>query len=60
MTGSPHLHQPVEAHEVGVTHRKGFIHPVTDWAMKDWDKAGRLEVGGRGGTMHRAALSSVW
>jgi alpha-amylase/alpha-mannosidase (GH57 family) len=60
----PHLHQPVEAHEVRGDHRpQGFIHPVINGLgdEQDWDKAGRLEVGGARGTMHRSsAIQRLW
>ncbi|MGV2389590.1 MAG UNVERIFIED_CONTAM: hypothetical protein LVR29_19105 [Microcystis novacekii LVE1205-3] len=35
-----------------------FIHPIIDGFgdEQDWDKAGRIEIGGASGTMHRASL----
>lgn len=51
------LHQPLEAHEVRADHRpQGFIHPVVDGLgdEQDWDKAGRIDVGGARGTMHQS------
>ena len=60
----PHLHQPLEAHDVKADHRpQGFIHPVIDGLgdEQDWDKAGRLEVGGARGTMHNSsAIQRLW
>jgi hypothetical protein len=36
---------------------QGFIHPVINGIgdEQDWDKAGRLEIGGARGTMHRSS-----
>lgn len=60
----PHLRQPVEAHEARADHRpEGFIHPVIDGLgdEQDWDKAGRVEVGGARGTMHNSsAIQRLW
>jgi alpha-amylase/alpha-mannosidase (GH57 family) len=60
----PHIYQPVEAHNVQSDHRpKGFIHPVINGLgdEQDWDRAGRLEVGGARGTMHRStAIQRLW
>ena len=60
----PHLYQPLEAHDVKADHRpQGFIHPVLDGLgdEQDWDKAGRLEVGGARGTMHNSsAIQRLW
>lgn len=55
---------PVESHEVKGDHRpQSFIHPVIDGVgdEQDWDKAGRLEVGGARGTMHRSSpIQRLW
>ena len=60
----PHLRQPVEVHEARAEHRpEGFIHPVINGLgdEQDWDKAGRLEVGGARGTMHKSsAIQRLW
>lgn len=60
----PHIYQPVEVHEVQADHRpQGFIHPVINGLgdEQDWDKAGRLEVGGARGTMHKSsAIQRLW
>ena len=60
----PHLYQPVEAHESRADHRpEGFIHPTIDGRgdEQDWDKAGRVELGGARGTMHRSsAIQRLW
>ncbi len=50
--------RPVERHEARGSHiPEGFIHPVIDGRgdEQDWDKAGRLEVGGARGTMHQSS-----
>ena len=56
--------QPVEDHTPLGDHRPlGFIHPVIDGRgdEQDWDSAGRLEVGGARGTMHRSsAIQRMW
>jgi alpha-amylase/alpha-mannosidase (GH57 family) len=56
--------QPVEVHDVGGDHLPmSFIHPVIDGIgdEQDWDKAGRIEVGGARGTMHRSsAIQRLW
>jgi alpha-amylase/alpha-mannosidase (GH57 family) len=54
----PHLHQPLEDHEVKQDHRpQTFIHPMIDGCgdEQDWDKAGRIEIGGARGTMHKSS-----
>ncbi len=60
----PVLQQPVEVHAARPEHRpQGFIHPVIDGRgdEQDWDKAGRLEVGGARGTMHQSsAIQRIW
>jgi alpha-amylase/alpha-mannosidase (GH57 family) len=53
------VRQQVEAHaESGDRHPRSFIHPVVDGRgdEQDWDKAGRIEIGGARGTMHRSSL----
>ena len=58
------VRKPVEVHEKHREHRpQSFIHPIIDGVgdEQDWDKAGRLEVGGARGTMHRSsAIQRVW
>ena len=58
------LYQPVEVHAARPEHRPtGFIHPVINGSgdEQDWDKAGRLEVGGSRGTMHQSsAIQRLW
>jgi len=60
----PYLYQPIEAHEVRAEHRpQGFINPVINGLgdEQDWDKAGRLEVGGARGTMHKSSeIQRLW
>ena len=54
----PHLLQSVETHEARGDHRpQSFIHPVVNGIRdeQDWDKAGRIEIGGARGTMHRSS-----
>jgi alpha-amylase/alpha-mannosidase (GH57 family) len=54
----------VEVHEARGSHRpEGFIHPVIDGLgdEQDWDRAGRLEVGGARGTMHQSSnIQRLW
>ena len=59
------VRQAVEAHEEKTDdHRpQGFIHPLINGQgdQQDWDKAGRLEVGGARGTMHQSsAIQRLW
>ncbi len=59
------VRQAVEAHEAKTDdHRpQGFIHPLINGKgdQQDWDKAGRLEVGGARGTMHQSsAIQRLW
>lgn len=60
----PSIRQPVEIHEAKLDSRpEGFIHPTIDGKgdEQDWDRAGRLEVGGARGTMHRSsAIQRLW
>ncbi|MCT7971590.1 glycoside hydrolase [Laspinema olomoucense] len=55
---------PVEDHErEGDRRPQSFIHPIIDGIgdEQDWDKAGRIEIGGARGTMHRSsAIQRVW
>jgi alpha-amylase/alpha-mannosidase (GH57 family) len=53
------VRQPVEPHLPRGDHRpEGFIHPVIDGNgdEQDWDRAGRIEIGGARGTMHQSTL----
>jgi alpha-amylase/alpha-mannosidase (GH57 family) len=56
--------RPVEIHaERGDHPPEGFIHPIIDGRgdEQDWDKAGRVEVGGARGTMHQSsAIQRLW
>lgn len=60
----PDLRQAVELHTIGGDHLpEGFIHPVINGRAdeQDWDKAGRVEVGGARGTMHRSSvIQRLW
>ncbi|MEH2342243.1 MAG: glycoside hydrolase [Nostoc sp.] len=60
----PYLKQPVEIHEAQANHApQGFIHPVIDGKgdEQDWDKAGRIEIGGARGTMHNSSvIQRLW
>jgi len=52
------LEQEVESHEGrGDRLPQSFIHPYIDGLgdEQDWDKAGRIEIGGARGTMHRSS-----
>jgi alpha-amylase/alpha-mannosidase (GH57 family) len=55
---------PVEDHQAVREHQpQGFIHPVIDGVgdEQDWDRAGRIEVGGARGTMHRSSpVQKLW
>jgi hypothetical protein len=53
------LKKEVENHTAKTDHRpQSFIHPVIDGKgdEQDWDKAGRIEIGGARGTMHNSSL----
>jgi len=53
------LVKPVEIHEARGDHRpESFIYPTIDGVgdEQDWDKAGRIEIGGARGTMHRSSI----
>ncbi|MGB3519731.1 MAG: hypothetical protein WBA43_24985 [Elainellaceae cyanobacterium] len=55
----PAVQQPIEIHAVAGDHLPmSFIHPVIDGIgdEQDWDKAGRIELGGARGTMHRSSV----
>ncbi|NEP58855.1 MAG: glycoside hydrolase [Symploca sp. SIO2G7] len=58
------LKQPVEIHEFRSEQLpQSFIHPFIDGIgnEQDWDHAGRIEVGGARGTMHRSsAVQRLW
>ncbi len=58
------IRHPVEVHEAKLDSRPaGFIHPIINGKgdEQDWDRAGRLEVGGARGTMHRSsAVQRLW
>jgi alpha-amylase/alpha-mannosidase (GH57 family) len=60
----PYLLQPVEVHQAPVEHRpQSFIHPAIDGQgdEQDWDKAGRIEIGGARGTMHNSSvIQRLW
>lgn len=52
------LSVPLESHERIEDHvPQSFIHPFIDGVgdEQDWDKAGRIEIGGARGTMHQAS-----
>ncbi|PSF37814.1 glycoside hydrolase [Aphanothece hegewaldii CCALA 016] len=55
----PYLRHPLEDHYKKPAHRpSSYIHPIIDGFgdEQDWDKAGRYDIGGAKGTMHRASL----
>ncbi|MEB3830718.1 glycoside hydrolase [Phormidium sp. CCY1219] len=56
--------QPVEKHERQRDRTpQSFIHPKIDGIgdEQDWDKAGRIEIGGARGTMHRSGpIQRLW
>jgi alpha-amylase/alpha-mannosidase (GH57 family) len=60
----PSVKRPVEAHDVQGDHcPQSFIHPVINGIgdEQDWDKAGRIEIGGARGTMHQSsAMQRLW
>jgi alpha-amylase/alpha-mannosidase (GH57 family) len=54
-----HLHFPLEDHQRrGSYQPESFIHPTIDGIgdEQDWEKAGRIEIGGARGTMHQSSL----
>ncbi|AFZ03822.1 glycoside hydrolase [Calothrix sp. PCC 6303] len=60
----PYLYQPLESHEAKSDSRPtSFIHPIVDGKgdEQDWDKAGRIEIGGSRGTMHNSSpIQRLW
>ncbi|AKG22917.1 glycoside hydrolase [Calothrix sp. 336/3] len=60
----PYLQLSVDVHQTRADHRpQSFIHPVIDGRgdEQDWDKAGRIEVGGARGTMHNSSpIQRLW
>lgn len=60
----PEVRKPVEIHEAPGDHQPmSFIHPIIDGIAneQDWDKAGRIEIGGARGTMHRSSpIQRLW
>ncbi len=53
------IYQAVDKHEVkGDRPPQSFIHPIINGIgdEQDWDRAGRIEVGGARGTMHRSSV----
>ena len=59
-----YLQKPLEIHAARTDHKpQGFIHPVIDGKgdEQDWDKAGRIEIGGARGTMHNSSvIQRLW
>ena len=60
----PDLKRSVEVHEARGDHRpESFIHPIINGIAdeQEWDKAGRIEIGGARGTMHKSsAVQRLW
>nr|ALT22081.1 glycoside hydrolase [Anabaena sp. XPORK15F] len=60
----PYLLKPVEAHVAKTDRRpESFIHPIIDGYgdEQDWDRAGRIEIGGARGTMHNSSvIQRLW
>ena len=58
------LLQPVEEEKIrGDKGPESFIHPIIDGVgdEQDWDRAGRVEIGGSRGTMHRSSpVQRLW
>ena len=58
------IYSPIEAHTRGGDRApQSFIHPFIDGRgdEQDWDKAGRIEIGGARGTMHNSsAIQRLW
>jgi alpha-amylase/alpha-mannosidase (GH57 family) len=56
--------QPVEIHQArGARQPEGFINPVINGMgdEQDWDRAGRIDLGGARGTMHQSsAIQRLW
>lgn len=60
-TPPEYLYQPVAAVETKLANDylpASFIHPVINGVgdEEDWDKAGKIKIGGARGTMHRASI----
>ncbi|MGD1921296.1 MAG: glycoside hydrolase [Pleurocapsa sp.] len=52
------LYQPIDKHEVHQERSpRSFIHPIINGIgdEQDWDRAGKIEVGGARGTMHHSS-----
>jgi alpha-amylase/alpha-mannosidase (GH57 family) len=60
----PHIKQALEVHAARADHRpEGFIHPIIDGKgdEQDWNRAGRIEIGGARGTMHNSSvIQRLW
>ncbi|MBW4654440.1 MAG: glycoside hydrolase [Kaiparowitsia implicata GSE-PSE-MK54-09C] len=60
----PEVRRPIEDHNRQWDHApSNFIHPVIDGRAdeQDWDQAGRIEIGGARGTMHRSSkIQRLW
>lgn len=60
----PEVRRPLELHMGGGDRPpEGFIHPHIDGSAdeQDWNKAGRFEIGGARGTMHRSStIQRLW
>jgi alpha-amylase/alpha-mannosidase (GH57 family) len=58
------VRRPIESHVARGDHApQSFIHPLIDGRgdEQDWDKAGRIEIGGSRGTMHRSSpIQRLW
>lgn len=58
------LTQPVEEHENNFREQpQGFIHPIINGMgdEQDWDRAGRVDIGGDRGTMHQSSpVQRLW
>ncbi|MEM7553577.1 MAG: glycoside hydrolase [Cyanobacteria bacterium P01_A01_bin.84] len=63
-TVPPYLSRPIEIHEAKSNRLpQGFIHPLIDGKgdEQDWDKAGKIEIGGARGTMHSSdPIQRLW
>jgi alpha-amylase/alpha-mannosidase (GH57 family) len=58
------IRRPIEVHTGQGSHEpSSFIHPVVDGNgnEQDWDKAGRIDIGGARGTMHQSStVQRLW
>jgi alpha-amylase/alpha-mannosidase (GH57 family) len=58
------VRRPIESHAARGDHApQSFIHPLIDGRgdEQDWDKAGKIEIGGSRGTMHRSSpIQRLW